>query len=256
MTKPIFHQFICGEDNFCVLIHDPDSGVTAAVDTPDANTITRELRAKGWTLTHILTTHHHYDHTDGHAELKAETGAVVIGAAKDRARIPGLDKAVSDGERFTLGRLTVEVLETPGHTLGSVCYWLPEAGVLFTGDTLFSLGCGRLFEGDGPMMWASLQKIMALPPETLIYCGHEYTEANGRFALAIEPGNAALQQRVDEAKTLRSGGKATVPSTLAAEIAENPFLRPSSPEIQAALGLVGQPLATIFTEIRGRKDKF
>ncbi|MEJ2227314.1 MAG: hydroxyacylglutathione hydrolase [Alphaproteobacteria bacterium] len=256
MTKPIFHQFICGEDNFCVLIHDPDSGMTAAVDTPDAEPIARELRAKGWTLTHILTTHHHYDHTDGHEELKAETGATIIGAGNDSARIPGLDMPVADGERFTLGRHTVEVLETPGHTRGAVCYWLPDAGVVFTGDTLFSLGCGRLFEGDGQMMWNSLQKLMALPPETQIYCGHEYTEANGRFALAVEPGNAALQQRVAEAKVLRSDGKATVPTTLAAEMAQNPFLRPSSSEIQAALGLSGQPLATIFTELRRRKDHF
>ncbi|MEJ2117833.1 MAG: hydroxyacylglutathione hydrolase [Alphaproteobacteria bacterium] len=256
MTKPIFHQFICGEDNFCVLIHDPDSGMTAAVDTPDAEPIARELRAKGWTLTHILTTHHHYDHTDGHEELKAETGATLIGAGNDSARIPGLDMPVADGERFTLGRHTVEVLETPGHTRGAVCYWLPDAGVVFTGDTLFSLGCGRLFEGDGQMMWNSLQKLMALPPETQIYCGHEYTEANGRFALAVEPGNAALQQRVAEAKVLRSDGKATVPTTLAAEMAQNPFLRPSSSEIQAALGLSGQPLATIFTELRRRKDHF
>ncbi|MEJ2125788.1 MAG: hydroxyacylglutathione hydrolase [Alphaproteobacteria bacterium] len=256
MTKPIFHQFICGEDNFCVLIHDPDSGMTAAVDTPDAEPIARELRAKGWTLTHLLTTHHHYDHTDGHEELKAETGATIIGAGNDSARIPGLDMPVADGERFTLGRHTVEVLETPGHTRGAVCYWLPDAGVVFTGDTLFSLGCGRLFEGDGQMMWNSLQKLMALPPETHIYCGHEYTEANGRFALAVEPGNAALQQRVAEAKVLRSDGKATVPTTLAAEMAQNPFLRPSSSEIQAALGLSGQPLATIFTELRRRKDHF
>lgn len=231
MAGLIFHQFVCGKDNLGVLIHDPAHNMTAAIDSPAPETIRRELNAKGWTLTHILTTHHHHDHTEGHAELKAETGAIVIGAEKDRARIPGIDRTVRDGERFALGGHTVEVLETPGHTLGHVVYWLPEAGAVFTGDTLFSLGCGRLFEGDAAMMWQSLQRVMALPPETLIYCGHEYTLANARFALAVEPGNAALQKRVADAKMLLRDGNITPPVTLAAEMAQNPLLRPDSAEI-------------------------
>lgn len=256
MSDLIFHQFICGADNYCVLIHDPVHKVTAAVDTPDADPIRRECAAKGWTLTHILTTHHHHDHTEGHEELKAATGCTIIGAGIDRARIPGLDQPVEEATPFTFGGHTVRVLETPGHTLGSLCYWLPEQGVLFTGDTLFSLGCGRLFEGDGATMWRSLQKIMTLPPETRIYCGHEYTQANAQFALSVEPGNASLQRRATEVNDLRSGGIATLPVTLAAEMAQNPFLRPDSAEIQAVLGLTGQPLATIFAELRQRKNRF
>jgi hydroxyacylglutathione hydrolase len=256
MSDLIFHQFICGDDNYCVLLHDPVHNVTVAIDAPDAAVIRRELAAKGWTLTHILCTHHHHDHTGGNEELKAETGCAIVGAAKDHARIPGIDQTVEEGTPFTLGGHSVHVLETPGHTLGAVCYWLPGQGALFTGDTLFSLGCGRLFEGDGPMMWHSLQKIMALPPETRIYCGHEYTQSDAPFALSVEPGNASLQRRVAEVNVLRSCGSATIPTTLAAEIAQNPFLRPHSAEIQKTLGMTGQPLATIFTELRRLKNRF
>lgn len=250
------HQFLCRQDNFGVLIHDDASGETAAIDAPDAAPIRAALAEKGWRLTHILTTHHHIDHTAGNAELKAEIGCRIIGPRKEAANVPGLDIGVGEGEMFTVCGQTVQVIETPGHTLGHVSYHLPEAGVAFVGDTLFSLGCGRLLEGDAEMMWNSVQKLMALPAPTRIYCGHEYTKSNADFALTIEPGNAALQRRAKEVAALRAKGELTLPVTLGAELAQNPFLRPSSPEIQERLGRVGQPLATIFADIRQRKDRF
>ncbi len=250
------HQFLCRQDNFGVLIHDAAHGVTAAIDTPEAGPIRDALTAKGWRLTHILTTHHHADHTAGHEALKAETGCHIVGPAKEAASIPGIDQTVAEGDSFGFGGLTVQVIETPGHTLGHVSYWLPEAKVAFVGDTLFSLGCGRLLEGDADMMWNSLEKLKKLPPETSIYCGHEYTKSNAAFALTIEPGNSALQNRAKEVDQLRAQDKLTLPVTLGDELAQNPFLRPDSAEIQVKLGLVGHPLATIFAEIRRRKDRF
>jgi hydroxyacylglutathione hydrolase len=250
------HQFLCRQDNFGVLIHDSAHGLTASIDTPEAAPIRAALKEKGWRLTHIFTTHHHGDHTAGHEELKAETGCQIIGPEKEKASIPGLDVAVKGGQTFTFGGQTVHVLDTPGHTLGHITYHLPEAGVAFVGDTLFSLGCGRLLEGSAEMMWASLQKLMALPPATRIYCGHEYTKSNAAFALTVEPGNAALQKRAKEVEALRSRNQVTLPVSLSDELAQNPFLRPDSREIQEKLGLVGQPLATIFAEIRRLKDRF
>ncbi len=250
------HQFICGDDNFCVLLHDPGHGLTAAIDAPDAEPIREALRQKGWRLTHIFTTHHHGDHTAGHEELQEETGCAIVGAKRDAARIPGVNFEVEDGSEFSFGDHHVRVIGIPGHTLGAVAYWLPDARLLFTGDTLFSLGCGRLFEGDAAMMWDSLQKLMRLPDETLIFCGHEYTLKNAAFALTVEPGNLALQQRAAEVETLRRENSATLPVLLGAEKATNPFLRPDSAEIQAALGMTGQRLATIFAELRGRRDHF
>lgn len=256
MSNLQIHQFLCGSDNFGVLIHDPQAGVTAAIDAPETGAIRRALTDKGWTLTHILTTHHHGDHTAGHRELKAETGCNIVGAEKDVQRIPGLDITVREGDIYPFGSFEVRILETPGHTLGHVSYWLPGAGVLFTGDTLFSLGCGRLFEGTATDMWASLQKIMQLPPETAVYCGHEYTLSNAAFALTVEPGNAMLQQRAQEVRELRRKGEFTLPTTLALEMATNPFLRPDSPEIQERIGMSGYPLEEVWAQIRRRKDHF
>ncbi len=256
MAELTIHQFICRSDNFGVLVHDPEFNITAAIDTPDPAAIRRELLNNGWTLTHILTTHHHQDHTAGHAELKRETGCVIVGPAKEADRIPGIDSKVSEGSEFGFGGHPVRVIETPGHTLGHVAYWLPGDNVAFVGDTLFSLGCGRIFEGNGEMMWKSLQKLMALPKETLIYCGHEYTQSNAAFALTVEPNNLSLRQRSEEIQALRAQGRATLPVRLSAELAQNPFLRPDSPEIQERLGMVGHPLATIFLELRERKDHF
>jgi hydroxyacylglutathione hydrolase len=250
------HQFICGDDNFGLLIHDPAANLTASIDTPDAPTIREALRAKGWTLTHIFTTHHHYDHTDGHEELKRETNCAIIASTYDRTRVPGVTETVDDGAEFDFGAHRVKVIGTPGHTLGHLAYWIPDAGAVFVGDTLFSLGCGRLFEGDAAMMWQSLQKLMSLPPETLMYCGHEYTQSNARFALTVEPDNAALQGRAAEVAALREAGRYTLPVRMAQEIATNPFLHPDSQEIQSRLGMAGAPLAAVFGELRARKDKF
>ena len=256
MAELTVHQFFCRSDNFGVLVHDPEYKLTAAIDTPDPAIIRQELQQRGWTLTHILTTHHHHDHTAGHAELKRETGCEIIGPEREADRIPGIDTRVKEGDSFSLGGHPVRVLETPGHTLGHVTYWLPDDKIAFVGDTLFSLGCGRLFEGDGEMMWKSLQKIMHLPKETLIYCGHEYSQSNAAFALSVEPNNRALQTRSEEIRMLRSQGRATLPVLLANELEQNPFLRPDSPEIQQRLDAVGHPLATIFSELRQLKDRF
>lgn len=250
------HQFLCHQDNFCVLVHDAAHGVTAAIDTPDAASIRAALAEKGWRLTHILTTHHHGDHTAGHAALKAETGCHIVGPRKEADTIPGIDTQVAEGDEFSFGDEIVRVLETPGHTLGHVTYWFPKAETAFVGDTLFSLGCGRIFEGTAEMMWASLQKLMTLPPQTRLYCGHEYTLSNARFALTIEPENEALQARAREVEALRAKGAFTLPVRLGDEMEQSPFLRPHSSGIQERLGLVGQPLATIFAEIRRRKDRF
>lgn len=256
MPQLDIHQFMCRSDNYGVLIHDEENNLTASIDTPDAEPVRRALQDKGWTLTHIFTTHHHGDHTAGHNALKSETGCTIIGPAKEAGNIPGIDRQVEEGAQIDFGNYVVRVLETPGHTLGHITYWIPDANVAFVGDTLFSLGCGRLFEGDAEMMWKSLQKLMLLPKETLIYCGHEYTRSNAAFALSIEPNNEALQRRAAEVEELRAAGRPTLPVSLAAELAQNPFLRPDSGEIQARLGMAGQPLATIFAEIRRLKDVF
>ncbi|MBX2805506.1 MAG: hydroxyacylglutathione hydrolase [Hyphomicrobiales bacterium] len=256
MPDLIIRQFPCRSDNYGVLVHEPVNKLTAAIDTPDPAPIRAELAAQGWALTHIFTTHHHGDHTAGHIALKSETGCKIIAPEKEAGKIPDVDVNVSEGSAFDFGGHQVRVIEMPGHTAGHVTYWLPDDGVAFVGDTLFSLGCGRLFEGDGPTMWASLQKLMMLPPETLVYCGHEYSKANAAFALSVEPGNAMLQQRAKEIDELRAKNAATVPFTIAAELSQNPFLRPDSLEIQQHLGMSGHPLATIFTELRRLKNAF
>lgn len=250
------HQFMCRSDNYCVLIHDKNNNLTASIDAPEAEPIRRALQDKGWKLTHILTTHHHGDHIAGNSALKSETGCLIIGPKKEAGSIPGIDREVEEGSTFNFGDYAVRVLDTPGHTLGHVTYWMPDANVVFVGDTLFSLGCGRLFEGDAEMMWKSLEKLRLLPKETLIYCGHEYTKSNAAFALSVEPNNEALQQRAAEIEELRAAGRPTLPVSLAAELAQNPFLRPESGEIQANLNMAGQPLATIFAELRRLKDVF
>jgi hydroxyacylglutathione hydrolase len=255
MPSLAIHQFPCLSDNYGVLIHDAAADVTAAIDAPDAEQVADALREKGWRLTHILVTHHHADHTGGNLELKSDTNCTIIGPEAERARVPGLDQAVAEGEKLRFGNFDVRVLDTPGHTAGHITYWLPEAEVAFVGDTLFSLGCGRVIEGNHKMMWSSLQKIMRLPQQTNIYCGHEYTQANARFALTIEPENAALQQRAKEVDALRAADKPTLPTRVELELATNPFLRPDSPAIQRRLGMVGRPEWEIFGEIRERKNR-
>jgi hydroxyacylglutathione hydrolase len=255
MPKLEIHQFNCLSDNFGVLIRDAAAGVVASIDAPDARAVAAALAQRGWRLTHILTTHHHGDHTGGNLALKAETGSTIIGPRGEAAKIPGLDTPVGEGDTFAFGGQEVRVLETPGHTAGHISYWMPAANVAFVGDTLFAIGCGRVIEGNAQMMWQSLRKLMGLPKETSVYCGHEYTQANARFALTIEPENEALQQRAKAVDEMRAAGKATLPTTIGLELETNPFLRPHSPAIQQRLAMVGKPEWQIFGEIRERKNR-
>ncbi len=250
------YQFSALGDNYGYLLHDGPSGETAAIDTPDADAVQAALDKRHWRLSHILNTHHHYDHTDGNLALKEKTGCVIFGAASDAGRIPGLDRKIREGDIITIGASRARVLETPGHTAGHVSYILDAEGLAFTGDTLFSLGCGRLFEGTPAQMWASLQKIMALPPETRICCAHEYTLGNGEFALTIDPDNAALRTMMEDIRTRRRAGRPTVPSLLADELKANPFLRPHDTAIRRHLGMEAAADAEVFAEIRRRKDAF
>lgn len=249
-------QIPCLQDNYGYLVHDPGSGLTATIDTPDAGAIQAALSAHGWRLEYILNTHHHFDHAGGNLTLKAATGCTVVGCGADAARIPGIDVRLAEGDVFRLGSHEARVLDTPGHTVGHICYVFDADRAAFVGDTLFSLGCGRLFEGTPAQMWTSLQKLMALPDDTRVYCAHEYTASNGRFAVTMEPGNPALAERVAAVAALREAGKPTIPSTIGLEKATNPFLRPASPELRATLGLAGAPDVEVLAETRRRKDGF
>ena len=245
----------CLADNYCVLLHEPSSGETAAIDAPDAAAIKAALAERNWRLNHIFVTHHHTDHTAGVAELKAFLGASVTGPEAEADRIPGLTRGVTASTRFDFAGHAVEVIETPGHTLGHVTYYFPDDALAFTGDTLFSLGCGRIFEGDPQMMWDSVSKIAALPDDTKIYCGHEYTLNNARFAVTVEPENKALESRAAEVGALRTAGKSTLPTTIDVEKATNPFLRPQSRAIRARLGLEGAADWEVFSRLRQLKNK-
>ncbi len=255
MAKLEIHQFMCLKDNFGVLIHDPASGQTASIDVPEAEPVRRALREKGWKLTHILVTHHHADHTQGIEPVKAETGATVIGPRNEAAKIKGLDRTVGGGDTFQFGGQEVRVFDTPGHTAGHITYWIPQSSVAFAGDTLFAIGCGRVIEGDMQMMWQSLEKLAALPPETEVYCGHEYTLSNAKFALTVEPENQALQKRTAEVEKLLAAGKATLPTTIALELETNPFLRPKSAAIRKRLGMENAADWQVFGEVRERKNR-
>lgn len=255
--RPIqIYMFPCLSDNYGYLIHDAVHDVTAAIDTPSAAAIRAALEQQGWRLTHIFNTHHHADHAGGNLELKAATGCQIIGPRADAVRIPGIDVEYGDGDSFLFGEHPVRVFDTPGHTTGHIVYHLPEDAVAFVGDTLFSLGCGRLFEGTPEQMWSSLQKLMRWPDDTALYCAHEYTQANARFALTVEPGNAALVARSKAVDELRERDTPTVPTTLELEKATNPFLRPSSPEIQRTVGCDGSDLVEVFARVRALKDSF
>ncbi|MGE0626364.1 MAG: hydroxyacylglutathione hydrolase [Hyphomicrobiaceae bacterium] len=255
MAELEIHQFPCRQDNYGVLIRDPASGAVAAIDAPDAGEVAAALKEKGWTLTHILTTHRHGDHTDGNLALKQASGCTIIGPKGEADQVPGIDEAVGEGDTFKLGELDVRVLETPGHTKGHVSYWIPSQKVAFVGDTLFAMGCGRVFEGTPEQMWNSLCKIAALPGDTRLYCGHEYTLANARFSLTIEPDNARLQARAKEVEAVRSRGEATLPTRVDVELATNPFLRAESPEIRKRLGMENAPDWQVFAEVRERKNR-
>jgi hydroxyacylglutathione hydrolase len=250
------HLFMCLKDNFGVLIHDPATGATAAIDAPEAAAVEAALAAKGWRLTDILVTHHHADHTGGIMALKAKHSCRVTAPREQKAKIPGVDATVGDGDVVKVGSLSAKVLETPGHTLDHISYFFAPDKVAFVADTLFSIGCGRVIEGSMAMMWNSLLKLRALPDDTRLYCGHEYTAANARFALTIEPDNAALRARADEVTNLVGQGKPTIPTTIGEEKTYNPFLRADIPAVAAGIGMKDASAADVFGAIRGRKDRF
>ncbi|HLH49962.1 MAG TPA: hydroxyacylglutathione hydrolase [Roseiarcus sp.] len=251
------HQFICLKDNFGVLIHDSASGATASIDVPDADAVIAAAQSQGWEVTDLLITHHHADHVQGMPGLKSRYPKLrVAGPAKEAARIGGIDIRLKEGDLARVGAIAAKVIETPGHTAGHISYWFEEDEIAFCGDTLFALGCGRVFETPMAVMWSSLMKLAALPGETEVYCGHEYTESNARFALTIEPDNAALKARAGEVAKRRAAGQATLPTTIALELATNPFLRAEESSVQAQLGMSGADPAAVFAEIRTRKDKF
>lgn len=256
MSKLEIQQIACLADNYGYLVHDPMTGQTATIDTPEVAPIMEALKERGWKLTHILNTHHHYDHAGGNAELKELTGCTIIGPRGEQEAIPGIDRAVSEGDIVELGSKRARVIDVPGHTRGHIAYSFDAEHVVFVGDTMFALGCGRLFEGTAAQMWSSLSKLMALPDDTTVYCAHEYTQSNARFALSVEPQNKALQARAKLIDEKRARGEWTVPTTIAIEKATNPFLRASSPDLRATLGMLNATDVEVFAETRRRKDHF
>ena len=251
------YQFPCLQDNYSFLLHDPSTGATAVVDTPEVAPIEAALKEKGWKLTHILNTHHHWDHTGGNAELKARHGCEVIGPrGETKGEIPGADRAVGEGDEVSVGNIVAKVLDTPGHTAGHIVYHFPTERKVFVGDTLFAMGCGRLFEGTASQMWTSVQKITSMPPETSVYCAHEYTLSNAKFAVSVDPHNEDLAARVKEVEAKRAAGVPTVPTTVAKELATNPFCRPHAASLRKTLGMENAEDVAVFAETRKRKDNF
>lgn len=247
----------CLSDNYSWLLHDPSTGATAVVDPAAVAPVVEALRRRDWNLTHILNTHHHSDHTGGNEALKARYNATVVGPAADADRIPGIDVQLKDGEKATVGSAELVCFDTPGHTKGHITLYFPASKALFPGDTLFSMGCGRLFEGTPAQMWASLSKLIPLPDDTSVYCAHEYTQSNARFAVSIDADNIDLQRRKAEVDSARERGQKTIPSSLGEEKKINPFLRPDDPVIRAALGVPeGASNEEAFAAIRAAKDRF
>lgn len=246
----------CLADNYAFLLRDQATGKVALVDAPESYPIQKALQDKGWKLDIVLLTHHHYDHVDGLPELVEEYNPQVIGAKADASRLPPLDLALDEGDTFTVGESEGHIIDVSGHTISHIAFHFPSANAVFTADSLMALGCGRLFEGSPEMMWASLSKLSALPTETIVYSGHEYTASNAKFALTVEPENAALQARVADVTAKRAAGIPTVPSTLAEERATNPFLRAHLPEMKLAVGMQGASDEEVFTAIRKQKDNF
>ena len=247
--------FPCLTDNFGYLIHDPATGATASIDAPEAAPIVKALEREGWTLTDILVTHHHGDHVGGIGELKQKYNCRVVAPHDKSARIADVDVRVKEGDTVGIGDLSARVLETPGHTLDHISYVFDSEKALFAADTLFSIGCGRVFEGTFPMMWDSLLKLRALPDDFNLYCGHEYTAANVKFALTVEPDNAALKARAAEVTRLRAVNKPTIPVTLGDEKKANVFLRADEPSVAAGVRMKGRSAAEVFGELRERKNK-
>lgn len=254
MTQAIVHMFPCLKDNYGFLLHDPSTGETATIDTPEASRILAEAEAKGWKITQVWNTHWHPDHAGGNAEIVEKTGARVYGPQEVDRLGTAPDTILHEGDTVKLGAISAKVHETPGHTLGHIVYHLPEDHIAFVGDTLFALGCGRLFEGTPDQMWASLSKLRSLPDDTTIYCAHEYTESNAKFALSVDADNEALRTYASEVTARRQRNEPTVPTTIAKEKAANPFLRADDPTLQKFVGHAGDTIAT-FAEVRERKNR-
>lgn len=248
--------FPCRSDNYGVLLHDPATGATAAIDAPEAAAVETALQATGWKLTDILVTHHHADHTDGIMELKNKYKCRVVAPAAEAAKIPGVDETVKEGDTVKVGNLTGNVIETPGHTLGHIAYWFHADHLAFVGDTLFSIGCGRVIEGTMDQMWASLKKLRDLPNDTQIYCGHEYTAANIKFALTVDANNPVLEARDAQVQRQLAEGEPTIPTTIGDEKLANPFLRADDADLACDIGMAGNPANEVFAEIRKRKNNF
>ena len=246
----------CLSDNYAFLLHDKKTGATAVIDVPEAGPIDAELSKRGWTLSEIWLTHHHPDHIQGVPALLEKHPARVLGAKNDIQRLPPLDLALEEGENFTFAGSTVQVMDVSGHTIGHLALYVPDAQVVFTADSLMALGCGRLFEGTPAQMWKSLNKLAALPEDTIVCSGHEYTTSNAKFALTVDPDNPNLISRSRDIDQARSKGLPTVPSTLATELKTNPFLRAADPAIRAQLGMENATNIDVFAEIRARKDRF
>ncbi len=248
-------QFLCASDNFGVLVHDPATGATASIDACEEAPIVAALEKAGWTLTHILVTHHHDDHVAAIPALKQRYRPVVIGPAADSGRIPDMAQGVREGDSVRVGSLQATVIETPGHTQGHISFHFPADKLLFAGDTLFALGCGRLLGGTAADMWSSLSKLATLPDDTAVYCGHEYTLSNARFALGVDPDNVRLRERAAQVEELRQRGAFTLPTTIGLEKATNPFLQAADPAMAQRLGLGGRPPVEVFAELRERKNR-
>jgi hydroxyacylglutathione hydrolase len=246
----------CLADNYAVILHDRATEATAVIDAPDASAIEKALEAEGWKPTHILVTHHHGDHVQGIPALKKKYAATVVGPRAEAAKIPAIDVAVGAVDPVAVGGMIARVIETPGHTAGHIVYMFDAEKMLFAGDTLFALGCGRPFERPASVLWASLLKLRELPGDTSLYCGHEYTLANARFAVTADPNNAALKKRLAAVEATRAAGRPTLPSTIAEELRTNPFLRADDPAVAAAVGMNGADPAAVFTELRERKNNF
>jgi hydroxyacylglutathione hydrolase len=246
----------CLTDNYAFLLHNSETGKTALIDIPEAAPILAALAARQWTLSDIIITHHHDDHIQGIAAILAVHKARVIGAKADAHRLPPLDLQITEGEVVNIVGADMHIIDVPGHTVGHLAFYFPALKAVFTADSLMAMGCGRLFEGTPAQMWDSLSKIAALPSDTIVYSGHEYTTSNARFAMTIEPNNPDLIQRVADIATARAAGIPTVPSALALELATNPFLRAHLPEVKAAIGMEGATDVAVFTEIRERKNRF
>ncbi len=243
-------------DNYIYLIHDPVSLETAVIDPALAQPVLDVLQEKGWQLTYIFNTHHHSDHIGGNLRIKQQTGCKIIAAQADSARIPSIDVGVNEGDVILLGQHKATVIATPGHTSAHIVYHFVEDNILICGDTLFVMGCGRLFEGTAEQLWHSLQKLKALPKATKVYCTHEYTQINGRFALTVEPQNLELQQRMTQINLLRSKNQPTIPTTIAEELATNPFFREDSENLQKTIAMINRKPVDVFAKIRLLKDHY